>query len=323
MSQQVLITGGAGFIGSNLANSLVEENHHVTILDSFEDSYGSNIFNLNQIEERIDIVREDIRDLEKMDVDLVDFDVIFHLAAQLSRTTSLEEPLRDTSINALGTLTLLDQLKELTDPPRFVFTSSQAVYGSPDNLPLTRKSPTKPVDIYGANKQVAERYCEIFSEIHGVPTVSARLTNVYGPRAQLSNPNYGVVNQFIRASLQNETLTVFKPGTMTRDLIHVSDVVSGLRSCASSDKVLGEQVLLSSGNSISVKELANTIVKIAESGNVRLVDWPDDWDSIKIGSLFTSPEESEELLGWRAEVSLKEGLKDTISYYNRNKDKYL
>jgi UDP-glucose 4-epimerase len=321
--KKVLITGGMGFIGSSLAHRLVDEGASVTIIDARLPGYGANQVNLKGIRDDIRLLEDDVRTRSDLESPIEDTDVIYHCAAQLSRTESMKNPVKDTGINCQGLLNILDICGELEDPPRLVFPSSQAVVGKPSSLPIDGETPAEPLDIYGANKRAGELYCQVYERSKGVPTTVARLTNVYGPRAQFSNANYGVIHQFIRAGIEGESLTVFNPGTMTRDFVYVEDVVSGLLSLGAAENVVGERYLIGSGVSTSIKELANNIVEVTGNGEVELVEWPDDWDSIKIGDISSDPSKLESDIDWQPSTNIDEGLKKTIPYYEDRISAYL
>lgn len=170
---------------------------------------------------------------------------------------------------------------------------------------------------------MGELYCDVFNNARDVPTVAVRLTNVYGPRAQLRNPNYGVINKFIAKSLQDETLTVFEPGTMERDFIHVEDVASGLVPLGTKKRSIGERYVMGCGQGTTVKELAQLIVDKAESGTVEVVPWPEDWDSIQVGDLRAEPSKMTDHFGWSAETPLETGIEATLAYYRDRQSAYL
>jgi UDP-glucose 4-epimerase len=319
----VLITGGAGFIGSNLSRALVGKCANVTILDQFLQEYGSNTTNLEGIDDQIQIIEGDVRDLGTVTDAVSEADVVFHLASQLSRTVSNEQPSKDIEINCVGTMNVLQAASNRETKPRVVFTSSQAVIGQPPSIPITEETRSKPIDVYGANKRASEHYADIFHRVHEVPTVVFRLTNVYGPRAQLNNPNYGVINRFIRLALQDETLPVFQPGEMTRDFVYVDDVVRALLKGGISHDVVGERYIVGSGTGTSIIKLANLIVTHAGKGDVELVSWPEEWDSIRIGDLVSDPAKLQRDTGWEPKIKLTDGVKQMLSYYEEHIDSYL
>ncbi|MXR19073.1 NAD-dependent epimerase/dehydratase family protein [Halobacterium bonnevillei] len=319
----VLITGGLGFIGSTLAHDLAELDASVTLLDAKLEDYGANPANVDTIRDNVTIVEADLRDVKDVAPYVTQSDVVFHLAAQLSRTVSNENPATDAEINCQGFLNVLSVAKSATDSPRIVFTSSQAVVGRPASLPFDETTQAAPLDVYGANKRAGELYCNLYYESHGVPTVAVRLTNVYGPRAQLSNPNYGVINNFIAAALRDETLTVFEPGTMKRDFVYVRDITRGLRCLGFEQRAVGERYTLGTGDATTIYDLAEAIVDTAGSGSVKLVPWPDDWESIQVGDLRSDPSKMCDHFDWEPETDLTEGLVETIDYYRDNLEAYL
>jgi len=318
----VLITGGLGFIGSNLAYDLVERGASVTLIDANLDDYGANSANIAGIRDAVKVVEADVRDAEVVSSHVTDSDVVFHLAAQLSRTVSNEDPATDAAINCEGLLNVLSAAEARAEPPRVVFTSSQAVVGRPPSLPFDETTRAAPLDVYGANKRAGELYCDLYHESKNVPTVAVRLTNVYGPRAQLSNPNYGVINNFIAAALRDETLTVFEPGTIKRDFVYVRDVARGLRYLGAEQRAVGERYTLGTGTATTIHELAETIVETANVGSVKLVPWPEDWESIQVGDLRSNPSKIRNHLGWESEITLDDGLVKTIEYYRDHRQAY-
>lgn len=318
-----LITGGAGFIGSNLAIRLSDHDIDITILDSMNEEYGGNQKNLKPIAGDIELRVGDIRDKDIIRELIKDVDIIFHLAAQLSRPISMNHPEEDIDINCRGTINLLEALRKHNPQARFVYTGSQATFGKPTELPITEETADKPVDIYGANKLAAEHYGRIYNSAHGIPTVSLRLTNVYGPRAQLSNPNYGVINKFLRRALEDKILTVYEPGTMRRDPIFVDDVTDALVRAAIEPDAVGKTFVIGSCSPVSIRHLAEQIVEIVETGRVEMTDWPDDWASIRVGDIYVNPDRAYEVLGWEPRTELDEGLRQTVDFYQQHKEAYL
>lgn len=318
-----LITGGAGFIGSNLMHSLVDQGVDVTLLDSMSEEYGANRRNLSPISDEIELRVGDVRDKETVSNLVKDVDVVFHLAAQLSRPMSMEEPERDIDINCNGTITVLETVRKYNPTAKVVYTGSQAAFGEPSELPITETTDDNPVDIYGVNKLAGEHYCNVYYRAHGLKTTTVRLTNVYGPRAQLINANYGVINKFLRLALEEEQLTVYEPGTMKRDPIFVDDVVRALILAAESADANGEMFVIGSGNPVTIYELAETIVEVAGKGRVEMVPWPEDWESIRIGDIYTKPTYAYETLDWKPSTELEDGMEQTVTFYENHQDTYL
>lgn len=322
-TRHVLITGGLGFIGSNLAHALVHEDARVTIYDAELPEYGSNPTNVSEIRGDVRVVTGDVRDREELATVVADVDTVFHCAAQLSRPVSLENPTKDVAINCTGLINLLEAAASRRESPRIVYLSSQAVVGKSPTLPLDEETPANPVDIYGANKLVGEHYSRIYTESKAVPTVTARLSNVYGPRAQLQNPSYGVFNRFLSLALRDRPLEVFEPGTMERDFVYVKDVVEALLELGTDDGVVGERYVVSSGSSTSIRHLAELIVDETGQGEVVMKPWPEEWDEIRVGDVRCDTSKIRTTLGWEPETDLREGIRRTVAYYEEHQDAYL
>lgn len=320
-----LVTGGYGFIGSNLATALSNRDVSVTVLDTMGKPYGSNPANLDLSDPNLEHVHGDVRDEKTVRDVASDVDVVFHLAAQLSRPRSLEDPRHDIDVNCNGTITVLETLKRENPTASLVFTGSQAEFGVPDELPLSEDVAERPIDVYGANKLAAEHYCDVYREVHGIDCTTLRLSNVYGPRANLQNVNYGVINKFLRLALEDEQLTVFEPGTMKRDPIFVGDVVRALIAAATtpSTERTRSSYVVGTGEPVTVRGIAEHIVEVAGSGTVEIVPWPDDWDSIRVGDLYMDPSAAMADLDWEPTVSFEDGLEETVAFYLSHWDAYL
>lgn len=320
--KNVLVTGGKGFIGSHIAEELIKLGAQVVIIDSDRECSGANDYNINTINESVRIINGDIVNKEDVKKAVVNKDLIFHTAAQVSRVKAQSNPIEDTEINCEGTLNILEAAKDIPKSPKIVFTSSRAVYGSPDKIPVPESVHPDPMDIYGANKAAAEFYCNVYDKTSDLSCTIARLTNVYGPRAQIDNPNYGVLNLFVRYAIQDEELTVYEPGTMKRDVIYVKDVVYGLLSLGEHPDTGGEIFNIGSSEVFSIEEIALKIVGIAGSGRVVSTDWPSEWEKMKIGDFASDNSKISEVTGWSPSYTFDRGIRNTIEFYKENLDKY-
>jgi len=320
-----VITGGLGFIGSTLAKRLCSAGVNVHIVDNSMPGYGSNEKNIDSFSSQVDVHSIDVRNEKQVKelVKKINPNRVFHLAAQLSRPKSLSDPELDIEINCIGLINVIKSVIECQSNPQIVFTSSQAVYGPAPDLPLTEKTDPRPIDIYGSNKLACERYLKVYHKTDNINYTILRLSNVYGPRSQLSNPKYGVINKFLKQSLTDDTLTVFSPGTMERDFIFIDDVIDAIITVTTDKKCQNETFLIGSGNSITIKSLADKITNINGQGNVKMTEWPEDWSGIKIGDIQISSEKLTSKSDWEPSTSIDEGLVKTLKYYQSNLEEYI
>jgi UDP-glucose 4-epimerase len=320
--ENILVTGGAGFIGSHLVEHLVSLGARVTVYDLFDHNYGGNKFNLRNVEQDVDIIQGDVCNEKSLRDALHGHTIVYHLAAQLSRVISNKKPRKDLKYNNLGMLNLLKATMDTESVHTIIYTGSQAQYGKNSDDILKVNTRMEPVDIYGANKLACENYLHVFGRRNDVCTNTVRLTNVYGPHSQLENPSYGVINQFIKAVVLDETLTVFKPGTMLRDFVFVEDVVKSLVSCAKVNND-GESYIVGSGDSISIKRLADILVDLSGRGRVKLTDWPDEWSTVKVGDIRVDTSKAEAQLEWSPAWSIRNALKETLRFYRKYSNHYV
>ena len=218
-----LVLGGLGFVGSNLAHYLMKNDIDVTLASR----NNNKKYRLDEYENEAKVVNLDIRDYDKL-LEIVsssDYDVIFHLASQTSHSYSMENPVYDTEVNCVGTLNLLNAIKNLNSSPHIIYTSSKGVAGIPDKLPVNEMSPTNPLDVYSANKLITEEYFKIYNAHFDIPFTTFRLTNVFGPRQQISSPSLGILNFFIGQALQDRTIKIFGDGSQLRDYSYVDNVI--------------------------------------------------------------------------------------------------
>jgi UDP-glucose 4-epimerase len=312
--QNVLITGGLGFIGSNLAHHMVKLGANVTIYDALLPTYGGNLANIKEIKDEIVDVRADMRDFDSLKEQVKDQDVIFHCAAQVSHIESMSDPWTDIDINCRGTINLLEAARRFNDDVKIVYAGTRSQVGKMEYSPIDEKHPEFPTDIYSSNKSIAEKYHLIYHRAYGIPTTSLRISNTYGPRAQIRQKGYGIINYFIRMAILNEVITVYEPGTQTRDCIHVDDVVDAMILAAQSKKADGEVFFVGSGRDVMLIDLVKIIIKIAGNGMWKFVPWPSERKSIEVGDVALSIEKIQRVLGWYPKTTLEEGLEKTYKW---------
>jgi nucleoside-diphosphate-sugar epimerase len=322
---KVLITGGLGFIGSNLAQVLVQLGAKVHILDNLLRPYGGNINNVKDIRDKIKIYKEDVRNWSaiKKIIRNNEFDFIFHLAAQVDRNIALKNPKLDLEINCIGTLNILEACRLYSRKTKIIYTSSRAVIGEPKYLPVDEESPTNPLDVYGINKLAAEKYCMLYHKVYDLQTSILRLCNVYGPRAQLKYPHYGVLNLFIGYVLTNRPIPIYGNGSQTRDYVFVDDVIKALILAAENEKSIGKIFFVSSNEEIKLIDVAKMIIDIAKKGNYVFKPFPHILEKVDVKRFRASYSKIRRLLGWKPETTLNDGIARTIEFYKKNLKYYL
>ncbi len=319
----ILITGGLGFIGSNLAIKLIGEGHKVTIIDSLIDGYGGNIYNLKNFENKCNINISDIRDENSIKYLVKDKDVIFNLAAQIGHQRSMINPIQDLEINVRSQLNLLESIRKFSPHSQVVFTSTRQIYGKPQYLPVDEKHPINPVDINGINKFAAEQYHLLYYKIYGIKSTILRLTNTYGPRMRIKDSQQTFIGFWIKKILLGEAIPIYGEGDQIRDFNYVDDVVEALISCINQDKAYGKTINIGSRTNLTLKELGNELKKINSNVKVEFIPFPKENKKIDIGNYFSNIELSKEILNWAPEIKLNDGLKKTINFYKKNLGNYL
>lgn len=307
----ILVVGGAGFLGANLVRRCLREpGHRVTVLDSLEPRLHSSIAALEPVWDRIRFVRGSMGD-EPLIAELVQGqNVIFNCAAQTSHPLSLQDPLFDAEINCLGNLKLLEAVRLLNPKARVIYTSSSTVIGKAVGDLVDERHGEKPLDIYSANKGVAEKYYVIYNRVHDLRTVVLRFANLYGPYGK-GYPEFGFVNYFIHLAWTGQEIKVFGHGDQTRNLLYVEDAADVLWCAAADDQLVGESLFAVHDEHRAVLDIAQTIVRVLGRGTVRHVPWPDERRRIEIDKVQISSLRLREMIGWRPRFSFEEGLMRT------------
>lgn len=314
-NRAVLITGGLGFIGSNLARRLVDLGAQVTVVDSLISDYGGNRFNLAGYEDRLCINIADVRDPYAMRALVQDHDVLFNLAGQVSHIDSMTDPLADLEINARAQLSILEACRHENPQIKVVYAGTRQQYGKPHYLPLDEAHLQHPTDVNGVNKLAGEWYHIVYHTAYGLRTSSLRLTNTYGPRQLLKHNRQGFIGWFIRLAVEGQTIPLYGDGQQRRDLTYVDDVVDAFLRVGASEAANGEVYNLGGQHPVTLYELAQLIVDIAGQGQVTLVPWPADRKKIDIGDVYSSYAKIAAALGWQPTTDLHSGLTQMIAYY--------
>ena len=317
--RRVLITGGIGFIGSNLAIRLVELGAKVLLVDSMLPAYGADLANIDPVREKVRVNYSDIRDAHSLSYLVQREDIIFSLAGQVSHQESMQDPMTDLEINCAAQLSLLECCREHNPAARIVFASTRQLYGRPQTLPVTEDHPLEPVDVNGINNLAAEMYYTLYHQVHGIPTVSLRLTNTYGPRMDLRSPAKGFVGVFIRQALQGETIRVFGDGNQRRDFNHVDDVVDALLLAGEQDDLVGRAYNLGHPEPHSLNEFVAYLAKLTGCRH-ELVPFPAQAKMIDIGDYYGDFSRFTQASGWIPKIDLETGLADTVEWF-RSRDR--
>jgi len=320
--KRVMVTGGLGFIGSNLSARLVERGARVTVVDNMMPRLGGNLFNVKEITDRIHLNFSDVRDGHSMDYLVKDHDYIFHLAGQVNHVDSIRNPIQDLDINCRGTLVLLESCRKYNPEVKIVFAGTRGEYGSSVRLPVGEDHPTNPKGIYAVTNLTAEKMVLVYQDVHKISGSCLRITNTYGPRHQMAHDEYGVLNWFIRKAIDGEVIPVFGDGRILRDFLYVDDLVDCFLEVALCEAAYGEVFNVGTGFPISFIDLAKKIVNIAGQGKVTFTEFTQERKEVEPGDYYTDISKIKHTVGWKPATDLEEGLRRTIDFYRRHKREY-
>ena len=320
--KNVLVTGGLGFIGSNLAQRLVRQGARVVVCDAMIEGYGGNLANVAEIRSEIDVQRSDVRDEAEMARLVEGQDVIFHLAAQVSHVLSLSNPYPDIDINIKGTAAVLEACRKRNPGAIVVRSGTRGQYGPAVRLPVSEETAADPRGIYEISQLSAEMICRTYTRIHGVRTVPLRLTNVYGPRAQMRHSHFGVVNWFVRLALEGKPIPVFGTGKILRDFLYVDDCVEALLAVAVEPGAVGEIVNVGNDRASTFLEVAETLREILPDTEIVFTEFSPERKAQEPGDFVSDITKIRRLTGWEPRVGLREGLERTVAFYRDRKAEY-
>jgi dTDP-glucose 4,6-dehydratase/UDP-glucose 4-epimerase len=320
--RRVLITGGLGFIGSNLARALVEQRAQVTLVDSLIPQYGGNPSNISDIREKVAVNICDVRDSHAMRYLIQGQDYLFNLAGQTSHIDSMTDPRTDLDINASAQLSILEACRLNNPDIKIVFASTRQLYGKPAYLPVDEKHPVRPVDVNGINKLAGEWYHLLYNNVHGIRACALRLTNTYGPGMRVKDARQTFLGIWVSLLLDGKPIRVFGDGTQLRDFNYVDDCVDALLRAGGNDVANGNVYNLGSPEVIALKDLAEMMTGLCVGGSYELVPFPEGRKAIDIGDYYSDFSRISEDLGWRPTVGLREGIRRTLDYYDQNRAAY-
>jgi UDP-glucose 4-epimerase len=321
--RRVMITGGLGFIGSNLARTLVALGADVLIVDSLLPDYGGNLFNIADIHDRVRVNIADVRMQSTIGYLSRGQDVIFNLAGQVSHIDSMRDPYTDLEINCRAQLSILEACRANNPGVRVVYAGTRQVYGRPDYLPVDERHLVRPADINGVNKAAGEYYHLLYNNVFDLRACSLRLTNVYGPRQLIRHNRQGFIGWFIRLAIEGREIQVFGDGSQVRDFVYVDDAADAFLRAGASETCDGEVFNVGGAEPTSHRDLVALLIEAAGGGSVRYVDWPADKKRIDIGSFYSDSTRFRERVGWTPRVGLREGLRRTIDFYREHLAQYV
>ncbi|MBD2610741.1 MAG: NAD-dependent epimerase/dehydratase family protein [Nostoc sp. ZfuVER08] len=320
--RKALITGGLGFIGSNLARRLVELGSEVSLIDSLIPEYGGNLLNIAGLKDKVQVNISDVRDPHSMRYLLNGQNYLFNLAGQTSHLDSMKDPETDLEINCRSQLAILEACRKYNPEIEIVFASTRQIYGKPDYLPVDEKHPLRPVDVNGINKMAGEWYHILYNNVYNIRSCALRLTNTYGPHMRIKDTRQTFLGIWIRCLVEGKPFEVWD-GEQLRDFTYVDDAVDALLLAASSPEAKGKVFNLGGDCAISLKALADLLIKVNGGGEYSVRSFPAERRRIDIGDYYADYSLIHSVLGWQVKVPLHEGLANTLSFYRQHLMQYL
>jgi UDP-glucose 4-epimerase len=320
---RVLVTGGLGFVGSTLARRLLSLGAgEIVLVDSLIPEYGGNLFNIKGVEKDVTVNIADVRDEHSMRQLVRDKDVLFNLAGQTSHVDSMTDPYTDLDINCRAQLSILESCRRNNAGIRIVYASTRQIYGRPEYLPVDERHLLRPTDVNGINKMAGEWYHVLYSNVYGIRASALRLTNTYGPRMRIKDARQTFLGVWICNVLRGDEIQVFGDGSQLRDFNYVDDAVEALLAAAVSDQAVGQVFNLGAEPPISLKDLAELLIKVNGSGRYRIVPFPEERRAIDIGDYYADFSKAVSVLAWKPRVALAEGLRSTLEFYREFGEHY-
>jgi len=324
--KRVLITGGLGFIGSNLAIKLIDLGADVTLLTKTT----KKIRNIKEIKDKVQVDVLDINNKEKLRKAVKDKNTIFHFAGQTSHTYAIKNPVIDIDINCVSTLNLLEACRKYNDSAKVIFSGTVTQVGkvSREQLPITEKLRDKPIDLYSANKLAAEKYFLVYNRVYGMRTTSIRLSTIYGERQEVTNPSRGITNLFIKKAMCGERITIYGDGSFIRDYNYVGNVVDAFLLASQIEKTNGYYFNLGSNRGTKFVDMVKTVIQTVKDatgkeGRFKFVSWPKEIKKVDQGDMVIDYTKLNRFTGWYPKVSFKEGIRKTVEFYKERLNEYL
>jgi len=323
LNKNVIISGGLGFIGSNLAIRLVECGAVVTIIDSLIPEYGGNLWNIEPVKDKIKINISDVRDEYSIQNLIQGQDYFFNLAGQTSHLDSMHNPFTDLEINSKAQLSILEACKKYNPGIRIIFASTRQLYGKPQYLPVDEKHPLFPVDVNGINKLSGEWYHIVYNNVYDIKTSILRLTNTFGPRMRIKDARQTFLGIWIRNLIEDKPIIIYGDGSQIRDYNYIDDVVDAFLTVAGSDHWNGSIFNLGNDHPISLLTTAELMIEENHAGNYNFKSFPSDLKKIDIGDFYSDFSKIKNSLGWNPQVTIRAGMKKTLDYFRNNYQHYV
>ncbi len=310
----MLVTGGLGFIGSNLARRLADAGADVLVLDALQPNGGANRVNLRDFESKLRFREADLRRAEEYEELLPGHEVVFNLAGQVSHIDSMTDPVSDLGANVHAQIVLLEACRRHLAQAKVVFASTRQIYGRPVRFPVDETHPLRPVDVNGINKMAAEEYHSLYHRVYGMRTVSLRLTNTFGPRMRIKDARNTFLGLWIRRAVEDGVFEVWG-GRQKRDLTYVEDAVDAFLAAGALEPATGRVFNIGGIPPVTLAELAQQLVEVSGRGRYETKEFPPEFRRIDIGDYFADDRLFRSLTGWAPRFSLREGLKQTVAFY--------
>ncbi|WP_159784594.1 NAD-dependent epimerase/dehydratase family protein [Sodalinema gerasimenkoae] len=320
--KKALITGGLGFIGSNLAHRLIDLGAKVLLVDSLIPEYGGNLYNIQSIQNQVKINISDVRDEHSMRYLVQGQDYLFNLAGQTSHLDSMHDPYTDLDINCKAQLSILEACRKYNPDIQIVFASTRQLYGKPDYLPVDENHLVRPVDVNGINKMAGEWYHILYNNVYGIRACALRLTNTYGPRMRIKDARQTFLGIWIRLLIEDKPFEVWG-GEQLRDFTYVDDAVDALLKAALAPEAKGNIYNLGGNQTLSLKETADILIAANQGGHYHIREFPPERKSIDIGDYYSDDTRIRSQLQWQPQIPLEQGLQQTLTYYRQHLPHYL
>ena len=320
--KKILITGGMGFIGSNLARRLLDLEANVTLVDSLIPEYGGNLFNIANIEDRVRVNISDVRDAHSMRYLVQGQDYLFNLAGQTSHMDSMQDPYTDLEINCRAQLSILETCRQYNPDIKIVFASTRQIYGKPEYLPVDERHLLRPTDVNGVNKMAGEWYHILYNNVYGIRACALRLTNTYGPRMRVKDARQTFLGIWVKLLVEGKPFDVWG-GEQLRDFTYVDDTVEAFLLAATREEANGQIYNLGGCEVITLRDLADLLARVNGNGEFQVREFPDERKRIDIGDYYADDSRIRSELGWAPHVNLEEGLTRSLDYYRCHLVNYL